>query len=82
MFWLKKSDVSCVLNMDSGMAVGWRNLGRDPSDFIVERRSISEDVMLWLKKSDGSCVLDMDSDMAVEWRNLGRDPSDFIVERR
>jgi len=44
------------LNMDSDMAVGWRNLGRDPSDSIVERRSILEGVMPWLKKSDGSCV--------------------------
>ena len=56
MIWLKKSDGSYVLDMDSGMAVGWRNLGRDPSDFIGERRSILEDVMIWLKKSDGSCV--------------------------
>ncbi len=55
--------------------------GSDPSDFIGERRSILEGVMIWLEKSDGSCVLDMDSDMAVEWRNLGRDPSDFIGER-
>jgi hypothetical protein len=52
--------------MDPVMAVGWRNLGRDPSDFIEERRLILDTVMLWLKKSDGSFVLNTDPVMAVE----------------